>query len=160
MTPNGLEALALVSKFLTQRLLPAVPPALTSELRAAIKLLDTARDELDVVYPLLIEECRELIALCRDAHTLLGELAASCDAEVLTTLAARTEIGFADLSALMACHREVCEWVSAILLALQRVEHDRPGNPAVSAMLLRFCAVLGRYAERRLPWQIIFAPVK
>lgn len=155
MTPDGLAALKLVSAFLAQDILPAVPRALTGELRAAIKLLDTARDELDALYPALLNECRELLALCGDAQPLLGDL--SVDSTPLKSLARRVDQGFTDLSALMACHREVLELVSRTFLAIQGSDFDPLKNRAdLDAMLQRFCTVLARHAQTRLPWQAVF----
>ena len=156
MTPDGLAALELVSTFLAKDILPAVPRALSGELRAAIKLLDTARDELDALYPTLLNECRELLALCADAQALLRDLS-PVDSEPLISLAQRVEQGFEDLSALMSCHREVLDLVSRMFLSFQDVDFGAPKNRAdVDAMLQRFCAVLGRHAEKRLPWQAVF----
>ncbi|MBI2799424.1 MAG: hypothetical protein HYX63_03905 [Gammaproteobacteria bacterium] len=155
--PDGLAALTLVSKFLTRDVLPVIPRALTAELRATIKLLDTARDELDALYPRLLDECRELLALDGDAHVLLHDLAASFDPTPLTSLTQRVARGSTDLTALMACHRELLEVTAAAFLSLQQLDREAQKNRTdVPAMLRRFCAVLGRHAETRLPWQAVF----
>ena len=157
MIPDGLASLTLVSKFLAQDVLPMVPRALTTELRAAIKLLDTARDELDSLYPRLLDECRELLELCGDAHALLHDLSATFDPTPFASLTQRVEHQFMDLSSLMASHREILEMTGATFLSLQRLDpHPQKNWAKERAMLRRFSATLGRHAATRLPWQAVF----
>ena len=157
MIPDGLASLTLVSKFLARDVLPMVPRALTTELRAAIKLLDTARDELDALYPRLLHECRELLKLCGDANALLRDLSATFDPTPFASLTQRVEHEFTDLSSLMASHREILKMTGATFLSLQHLEQQaRTNRTDLGAMLQRFSATLGRHAATRLPWQAVF----
>ncbi len=157
MIPNGLGALALLSQYLTHQVLPAVPPALTTELRAAIKLLDSTREELDALYPTLLEECSELLGLLEDAGVLLNARPTPLVSTHLSALSRQCEQGFKNLSTLAVCHRELCEFTAASLLALQQLAPEGHAEQRdLQALLQRFYAVLARHAETRVPWQVVF----
>ncbi len=157
MIPDGLGALALLSQFLTREVLPAVPPALTTELRAAIKLLDSTRDELDALYPTLLVECSELLGLVEDAGVLLSARPTPLVSTHLSALSRQVAQGFKNLSALAACHRELRVLTAASLLALQQLAAEGPAAQRdLQALLQRFYAVLARHAETRVPWQVVF----
>ena len=151
MTPDGLEALALVSRFLADSVVPAVPRAMTAELRAAIKLLDTARIELGCLFPVLRDECRELLLLNEAADKLLSQSASI----TIETLHEQVEGGYPDLPALMAMHRSILERMSERLCSLQTLEAQNP-TPDLRKLLQRIYTALGRHAETRLPWQAVF----
>jgi hypothetical protein len=155
MIPHGLAALTLVSEFLAREVLPAVPLALTAELRAAIKLLETTREELDALYPTLRKECTELLSLCAEAHALLREQGAS--SSHLSALSLALIQGFPDLSSLTAAHRELLEVTDVTLCALERLAAEECTEQRDShALFQRFYAALARHAETRLPWQVVF----
>ena len=157
MIPDGLSALALLSQFLTREVLPAVPPAMTAELRAAIKLLDTTGAELDALYPTLQAECSALLALCESARVFLNARSPPVDLTRLSALSQRVAQGFKNLSTLLACHRDVRELTTVSLLSLQQLAAEGSAEQGdLQALLQRFYAVLGQHAETRLPWQAVF----
>ncbi len=151
MTPDGLQSLALVSRYLAESVVPAVPRAMTAELRAVIKLLDTAQVELGSLFPVLHDECRELLLLNEAVDSLLSPAASIA----LTTLHEQFKHGCADLPALMATHRRILERTSERLCSLQALAALNPA-PEPHELLQRIYTVLGRQAETRLPWQAVF----
>lgn len=146
MRPDGLETLAAVTTFLEDTVLPGVAQEHRSELRAALKLLRTAHDELDVLPVVLHEEIAELAELCARADTVLG-LATDCPPPPLEPTT---------LSDLGRAHEQARAAVTTVLLALQ-VQQSHGGGDAERVLLGAIFEALGRHAERRLPWQTVFS---
>jgi hypothetical protein len=145
--PNGLETVAAVTTFIEDTVLPGVAQEHRSELRAALKLLRAARDELDVLPVVLYEEISELVDLCTRAEDL-RDIVTDCPPLPLepTTLSDLSDV-----------HQQARVAVTTALLALQ-VELDQgQGSEATRALLGAIFRALGRHAERRLPWQNVFS---
>ncbi len=151
MNPDGFETLDMLRAFLTKRVLPALPPELVSDVRAASKLLDNVILEFDVLYPLLMHECTALLLLCEEAMT------SACVPEVSEFAARLAEAkvsvnNFDSLRALATHHARLVALAGEIMMALQS------GAGAQSKdILARFYAQFERQAAARLGWQSVFA---
>ena len=134
MSADAITVLEAVRAYLTEKLLPAVPASQRSDLRAAAKLIDNALGELDMLHPMLQNECAEMEQLCREAESLAaqhGELAR-------VTTAAR------ELAA--EAHGE-----SLTALRLQAI----PGE-ASARQMRGLLELLGAHALARARWQSVF----
>lgn len=155
MTPHGLDAIIEVSRFLEQDIVPSVPAEFKSELKAAIKILQSAATELNVSSPMLRQECTELLAL--------NEESSAC-AALPTTVASNTAMharladSALDLRGLFALHQDVLAasntHMTGLLELSASVGSDRERS---RALLLRYYQLLEQHAVRRLPWQSVFS---
>ena len=156
MNPHGLAALAMVRAFLAEQILPEVPDSLTGELRAALKILDTVAAELDVLYPLLLTECRALLDLCGEICARLPSSATPANTDLAMRCAALNEQyarGFTATTPLIELHRAIKALAKDLINSLQKTA-DEPG-PAQA--LARLYSLLGQHATARIPWQTVFA---
>jgi len=157
MTPHGLAALTAIGRYLTTEILPVVPDAQVGELRAAIKILDTVADELNVLPSLLHQECREFSDLRRQATQTLHWP----EPPVSLSLSAGNESGAGpdlslDLHALLARHETCLQEATQAIEALQRLADEDQRSAQPVALLGRYFALLERQALRRVPWQSVF----
>lgn len=157
MTPDGLAALAEVRIFLAREVLPLVPATVAGELRAAIKILEAASEELNALHPLLHSECRELLALGEEADRVLRVSDSGHAGSVpLALLAPRLLAEDLDTRGLLGLHEEVLDASSALVAALQRHVRATPRAEDAGYVLLRFYETLGRHAAGRVSWQSVF----
>ena len=151
MTPHGLDALLDISRFLTADILPAVPSALASELRAAIKILETAADELNLLYPLLREECEALFELEHESASHCHNTARALPP--LTDLRAQLiQLGL-DLRGLIALHAQTRARASVQLASLRA---QAATDAQARRLEQRYYQLLQRQAARRIVWQSVF----
>jgi hypothetical protein len=153
---DGLETLARVRAFLCEQIVPSVPGELASEVRAAVKLLDTAAIELNQRHALLLAELADSIDYCQRAAQLVGRpdstqtWLAAC-----RTLAERAGEPGLDLRGLDGVLRDVRALGSTLLVELGK--HQRAsGAETAGELAAEFCACLGDHARRRLAWQAVF----
>jgi hypothetical protein len=143
--PDGLQAIAVVRRFLAASVVQAVPAELVGEVRAAVKLLDTVGVELAGLPTVLTDECRELLSLGDDGLRVLhGERDATQGLEQ------RWAAGLAGLDDLIAMHRDVRRLTATVVIDLQAASEAR-------RVLRRLYETLRRHAERRIPWQSVFS---
>lgn len=143
MTPDSLELLSLMVKFLNGTVADQVPAALRSDVRAVAKNLTDACAELDAAFPLLVHECGELGVMATIACDALGQapraLPAPAEARTLTTL--------------KADHAALLQEVGDLALLLQARDDE-----TARATLAKIFAMLRDQAGRRLGWQSVFPP--
>ena len=150
MSADAITVLEAVRAYLTEKLLPAVPASQRSDLRAAAKLIDNALGELDMLHPMLQNECAEMEQLCREAESLAaqhGELAR-------VTTAARelaAEAHGESLTALRERHGQWSALCGDLALALQAL----PGE-ASARQMRGLLELLGAHALARARWQSVF----
>ncbi|MBF6556339.1 MAG: hypothetical protein IVW52_09230 [Acidimicrobiales bacterium] len=154
--PGGLATLATVRQFLTD-LVPEVSGERAGEVRAAVKLLETAEIELNVRHNSLTTETDDLIGYCREIGPLVGrrETAATCE-----QLAQRLRAGATSMTALDELWRDTRSLTTSLLTALQRIESDpatsQAEQRAAADLLERVYGCLGAHARSRLSWQSVF----
>lgn len=143
MTPDALDLLSIIQKFLNSSVADQVPAAMRSDIRAAAKSLANARDELDASFPLLARECDELVVLVKIA----------CGALCQTPRSVVDHAAAQSLTELRGYHADLSQEVGDHILALQ-------GEDGVSARaaLAGIFAKLREQAGRRLGWQSVFPP--
>jgi hypothetical protein len=160
--PEGLATLASVRQFLL-RLVPEVRDELSGEVRAAVKLLDTAEIELNERHRSLTVETQALLDHCRSMAELVGRRDVADRRE---SLLGRLKPGQLTLAELEALGRETGELTSSLIGELQAVESagesapesDESARRAARDALRDVYACLGRHARARLSWQSVFAP--
>jgi hypothetical protein len=144
VNPDAVDMLVEVESFLLKRVLEAVPAAIRSDVRAAIKGLVNCRSEFDSSYGLLSVECQELAALCQETDGL------SSDSGSSQALAAPPS-----LTQLTQRHAQLLEHVDALIASLQaRDQADWRER------LRRIYLTLGEQGQRRLRWQSVFTDPK
>ena len=150
MSADAITVLEAVRAYLTDKLLPTVPASQRSDLRAAAKLIDNALGELDMLHPMLQNECAAMERLCREAeshaaqHPTLAPMAA----------AARELAGQAHGESLTALRQRHGQWSALcgdLALALQAI----PGAEAARQMR-GLLELLGSHALARARWQSVF----
>jgi hypothetical protein len=158
--PNGLDGLAAlrdVRVFLAEQIVPVVPAELAGELRAALKLLDTAGVELNVRNRALRDEIADLL----DYAERIARLRQSEPCRLACrTLARRAEDPGLDLAALDLLWHEARALSASLLVELRHYQDD-PATPKdarahAGALAAEFCARLGGHARARLSWQAVF----
>ncbi len=143
MSPDALDMLVLIEKFLKSSVADQVPAALRSEVRAAAKSLGDAREQLDAAFPLLMRECDELRDLVQSARDALGQSAAQVG-----------NVGQPQsLSALKEQHMALQQDLGDLVLLLQQ-----RGDGAGNAALVRIFTTLRKQAGSRFEWQSVFPP--
>jgi hypothetical protein len=153
-----LATLATVSAFLAGDVLPVVPKELTGEVRAAVKLLETAARELDERYHSVTTEIRDLLDRCADIAGALG-----LDDSASACARLRQEAGSSDgtLTGLEAVRRKARSLTSALIVALHQAEFGdgitATQRDAHRALLFRTYACLARHPRSRLSWQSVFS---
>ena len=156
MTFSAFETLAAIGDFLTKEVLPVVPKAMSSEVRAMVKLLQNVADELDWLPAVLWAECEELEELARSAQRILGDQGDEIGDTLPPSVASLSSV-----RELPDAHRESSERVTTLVPQLQARIRTRAGSGAASASLGEFLdrcyETLGRHAETRLRWQSVFA---
>lgn len=154
---DGFATLATVCGFLTGDVLPAIPRELAGEVRAAVKLLETAATEFNDRPRSLAAETHDLIGLCAEIARMLdlADVTSSC-----TRLTRATESAHGTLTALEETWREARTLTSTLISALQQAEfgQDIPGSvrSAHHDVLARTYACLAGHARSRLTWQSVF----
>jgi len=151
MNPHGLASLDLVQRFLASQVLSIVPNEIRSDLRAAIKILNEASVELNVLYPTLLEESRELLRLSIELQATTEIKLSHIEQEKLSALDNAFKNGFASLTDLLRFRDELNRLVTSQMALLQAADH--PNN---RAWLERFYGLLGTHASARLGWQSVF----
>jgi hypothetical protein len=136
--PDGLQTLAAVRSFLEDVVLAEVPQHLAGELRAAVKLLESAQAELGCLHAVLLRESEELLDLCEG----------SARAQALRARLAPAPEQLAERAAL---HREI-RGLSAE--TIERLQAD--GSATARERLDDLYATLGRHSHTRVPWQSVF----
>lgn len=158
MKPTALEALATVRNFLATEVLDGVPRHLSGDLRAAVKVLDEVRAEIDELAPVQRQEWDELVAACQACEPYLGPGDAATRLTALradTTISQRWSDG-------MQLQRDLRGILKDSLPAVQAVARDEAAPPATReaarVVLADVYAMLSRHAGRRAQWQSVFAP--
>lgn len=148
--PHGLEALATVRAFLSDRIVGAVPAELVGEMRAAVKLLRAVEDELGVLPGMLHEECRALLDLLRRGSEALEEATPDALGELLGAATTPRE--------LFDVQRTLRGRLGELLPRLQDAARGGPAGAATARrVLLDAYAALGDCARTRGRWQSVFA---
>jgi hypothetical protein len=162
MTPNGLQVLESLQTFLQSDVLPLVPKRKRSDMRAAIKSLANARQELDELYPLLVRECAECELLCREAAQAMpgsgtsGTPAPDDACRVAESVGEREDAPGnwpSTLSELITRHAGLLSRLGDLVLRLQR-----DGAPEAKRTLARIYRTMGEHSRKRLRWQSVFPP--
>ncbi len=149
MSIDALATLEVVRTFLTTDIMPVVPKESAGELRAAVKLLETAAIELADRHGSVRVETDDLIGFCAQAATLLG-LASVASEATAQACRAQAEPSGPALELLRADARSLC---AAVLPRLQ----DRAAESDQARSLLKhFYRCLGDHARSRLTWQSVF----
>ena len=154
MTPHGLDATVDVGLSLERDGLPSVPADPRSELRAGVKILHSAASELNVMNPLLRQECTALLALQDESAAPLTLTTAAQSSAALRARLADTSL---DLRALFALHEDVLQATTAHMAVLLKQSASAGASGARNrALLSRYYQTLAQHALRRLPWQSVF----
>ena len=154
---DGLTTLVAVSRFLTAEVLPAVPRELAGEIRAAVKLLETAGTELNDRQRSLTAETRDLIGHCADIARVLdlADAASRC-----AQLSSGTEDADGTLTVLERIWNEARSLTTSLIVALQQRDLDpdlaHTVREAHRELLARVYGCLAGYARSRLTWQSVF----
>lgn len=152
MTPDGFETLALVRDYLALEVVPALPDHIATEVKAAVKLLDTASAEFAALGTVLPDEIAELRSLCQQGLAALGEP----DRRHEST----ANEDAADLPGLLAERRRLAGQSTVLIGRLQaRIAGSAESDierKASCDLLARFIETLGSQARRRTPWQSVF----
>jgi hypothetical protein len=151
MNPHGLASLELVQRFLESQVLSVIPNEMRGDLRAAIKILREVSVELDVLYPMLLEEVRKLLLFCAELQAAPVINMSHSDQQQLGVLDDAFKKGFASVTELLSFRDELNTLVTTLMTLLQAAEH--PDN---LAWLARFYELLGEHAGARLRWQSVF----
>ncbi|MGQ0701015.1 MAG: hypothetical protein ACT4PZ_22580 [Panacagrimonas sp.] len=163
MSRDALTTLADVQGFLETQVLDAVPRSLRSELRAAIKNLADAREELDALPGQLPQEGRRLLALCLEGVAALQALKITDLAPMslrCEQLGLRMQDDGASLRERIGAHAEALNLSSTLVVQLQRglraCAPDDARQAALRELLRRFYGELQAQAAGRLRWQSVF----
>lgn len=158
MTTDPFRDLDAIRRFLHEDVLPDVTPAISGELRAAIKVLGAVTAELESLHPRTLRECCELQQLC-------GELATALDAPGQSAAAlpeaASPDPGFESTTDMLRFHAELSTLLGSLLERAETRRDDSPGaaRTTLDALLHRCYATLGRHAARASRWQNVFERV-
>ncbi|MCV7410624.1 hypothetical protein AWC05_20585 [Mycobacterium florentinum] len=149
MSIDALAALGVVRTFLSADIVPVVPEASAGELRAAVKLLETAAIELADRHSSVRAESVDLIGLCARAATLLGLDTVSLEA---TAQGRRTqaEPSSPAMELLWADARSLTTTV------VSRLQDQATASEQARCLLRQFYRCLGDHARSRLAWQSVF----
>jgi aminoglycoside phosphotransferase (APT) family kinase protein len=154
---DGSATLATVSTFLTDDVLPAVPNELTGEVRAAVKLLETAAREFDQRYRSVTAETRELLDRGTDIGNALGLADAVSACARLRRRAESSRAGLIELDEVCGAARAL---TSSLIVALQTAELDdgttAARREAHRELLASTYACLVEHPRSRLSWQSVF----
>jgi hypothetical protein len=164
MNPDGFETLALVRDYLASEVVPALPDHIATEVKAAVKLLDTVSVELAASGTSLPDEIAELRSLCQQGLAALGEPDrrpdGDLDAHSLGAANPHANEDTADLPGLLAERRRLTGLAAVLISQLQAhiaSSVEREGARKASCNLLaRFFETLGGQVRRRTPWQSVF----
>jgi hypothetical protein len=149
MSTDALTAIGVVRTFLTTDIMPVVPKAAASELRAAVKLLETAATELADRHGSVRAETDDLIGFCARAGTLLGLDSVSAEAAAQARRAQAEPSGPA-LELLWADARSLTTTV------LPRLQDQATASDEARFLLKHLYRCLGEHARSRLAWQSVF----
>jgi len=157
MTLNGFESLALVRRYLATEVVAIVPHHVAAELRAVVKLLDTAMIELAELPLILPAEIAAMRDLCREGQAVL----ATGNDEVAgqACIQAQGDPTMRNLRELIEEHREAGEQLGRLITRLQGAQSSEREDAhayRLSSLLDRIYQVLGRQADDRLTWQSVF----
>jgi hypothetical protein len=123
-------------------------------------LIDTAAIELNVLFPLLLRECGEMLDGCAVAVRLLQPTVddPAITAAPIAPLRARLACGCDDVKSLLELHQDVLEMCGQVIVVLQRAVSARaPAEAAMSDSLDRLYQHLGQAAANRHAWQAVFS---
>lgn len=143
MTPDALDLLSIIQKFLNGSIADQVPAAMRSDVRAAAKSLGDAREQLDASFPLLARECDEL-------GDMIG---VACGALAQTPRSLASHGAARSLTELKDFHANLSRELGDHILTLQGKEET-----SARAALASIFATLREQAGRRLGWQSVFPP--
>lgn len=149
MSIDALAALGVVRTFLTTDIVPLVPEASAGELRAAVKLLETAAIELADRHGSVRAETVDLIGFCARAGMLLGLDSVSSQATAQARRAQAEPSGPA-LELLWADARSLATSV------LPRLQDQAAASDEARSLLKHLYRCLGGHARSRLVWQSVF----
>lgn len=150
MSIDALAALGVVRTFLTTDIVPLVPKASASELRAAVKLLETAAIELADRHGSVRAETGDLIGFCARAGTMLGLDSVSSEAAAQGRRAQAEPSGPA-LELLWSDARSLATTV------LPPLQDQAAASEEARCLLKELYRCLGDHARSRLAWQSVFS---
>lgn len=154
--PDPFTTFNATAAFLKTDVLPVTPAALRSELRAAIKNIESAARELETLHPRSERECRELAALCKGFAEVLGD-----PPPMVAIFAQKLDRRCSSTPNLLGLRAEI----QALLSAQMREARSRSAAASASererldAMLHGCYDTLGRHAAAASAWQDVFTPV-
>lgn len=158
MSMDPFTVIEEVERFLKKEVSFAVPQDLRSEVRAAAKLLQDARKELNQLPQSLVDDSLAMASLCEDAVTNLG--IKDHPGERMPTLCKAIKRSKSITDAL-TLYQDVCREFESLLLELQRRSLDQKScdagtRQACEEYSARFIAFQLESSRKQMKWQSVF----